>query len=143
MSWINICGLITVIVMLIPNVIYAIKNKQAENKCKNHIVNILEQIGRYGCMFLMTFNIGFIEFGFHSKNGFVIWLITIPSLLLIYWILFVVYYKSSKLTLAILLAVIPSIIFILNGILLYHWVLLIFGIVFSTAHIYITYKNNV
>ena len=27
-------------------------------------MNILEQIGRYGCMFLMIFNIGIVESGF-------------------------------------------------------------------------------
>ncbi len=142
MNWINLWGLLTVIVMLIPNIIYGMKNKQAENKCNNHTVNVLEQIGRYGCMFLMTFNIGLNEFGFHTKNGFIVWFITILALLLLYWILFFVYFKCSSLILAILLAVIPSIIFIVSGLLLYYWLLVGFGVVFSIAHIYITYENR-
>lgn len=93
-------------------------------------------------MFLMSFHIGLIEFGFHSKNSFITWLITIPMLLLIYWILFFLYYKKLNSLLSILLAVIPSIVFILCGILLSHWLLVAFGIIFSIAHIYITYKNN-
>jgi hypothetical protein len=30
--------------------------------------NVLEQIGRYGCMFLMVFNIGIAEFGYKYKG---------------------------------------------------------------------------
>ena len=50
-SIINIFGLIIVLLILVPNIIYAIRVKDQENKCQNKIMNILEQIGRYGCMF--------------------------------------------------------------------------------------------
>ncbi|MBQ1695375.1 MAG: hypothetical protein II076_05490, partial [Bacteroidales bacterium] len=52
-NWINIFGLITVILMLIPNIIYAIKFRGKETKCNCcRSMYILEQIGRYGSMFL-------------------------------------------------------------------------------------------
>ena len=68
-SWLNIWGLIIVALLLIPNIIYAVKQKNRENKCTNKCMNILEQIGRYGSMFLMVFNIGLAEFGFSSAEA--------------------------------------------------------------------------
>lgn len=51
MNWINIFGLILVLLILIPNVIYACKNKKAQNHCTHRLMNILEQTGRYSSMF--------------------------------------------------------------------------------------------
>ena len=42
---------------MVPNIIYAIKNKDGKNLCTNKVVNILEQVGRYTTMFLMVFNV--------------------------------------------------------------------------------------
>ena len=74
MGWINVFGLIFVVILLIPNIIYAIKVKDQKNRCTNKIMNIVEQIGRYGSMFLMVFNIGLTEFGFASVFEFLIYL---------------------------------------------------------------------
>ena len=52
-GWINIFGAGAVILMLIPNIIYAIKNKDEKNLCTNRFMNIIEQVGRYACIFLM------------------------------------------------------------------------------------------
>ena len=140
---INIFGLIIMLIILIPNIIYAFSGKQIKNNYKNKALNILEQIGRYGTMVLMIFNIGLPEFGFWAKSGFVIWVIFIPALILLYLIVWVLYFKIPKKasTWFILLAIIPGVIFILHGILLRHVLLCIFGAVFSAAHIVITYKN--
>jgi len=143
MNWINTFGLIIVALMLIPNIVYACQNKHIENKCTNKVLNILEQIGRYGSMILMVFNIGIAEFGCWSENGFAIWLISISTLILLYWIVWFVYFKMPKKTSAMLLAIIPSAIFVLSGILLGRWLLVIFGTVFSISHIAITHKNCV
>lgn len=63
-SWLNIFGLILVVLLLVPNIIYAVKEKNQENKCTNKLMNLVEQIGRYASMFLMVFNIGLAEVGF-------------------------------------------------------------------------------
>lgn len=52
MEWLSIFGLIVVTFIMIPNVIYAAKNKDEKNKCTNKAMNIIEQIGRYGSIFL-------------------------------------------------------------------------------------------
>ena len=51
-------GLVLAIFLLIPNIIYALKVKN--RRCTNRFMNVLEQIGRYGYVF-MVFNIGIAE----------------------------------------------------------------------------------
>ena len=48
---INIYGIVFITAILIPNIIYAIKcNEGFDNSRINKTVEIIEQIGRYGCM---------------------------------------------------------------------------------------------
>lgn len=142
MEWLNIYGLITIIIMLIPNIIFGLKNPTTENKCKNKWMNISEQIGRYGSFFLMIFNIGILELDFKSVTIFHLWLVVTIILLLLYLIVWGIYFnrKSSKLPLS--LAILPSIIFILSGCLMRHYLLLICSILFTIGHIYVTKSNN-
>lgn len=142
MEWLNVFNFIVVILMLIPNTIYAYKNKGLKNNCTNKLMNIVEQIGRYGSMFLMVFNINIAEMGFTSDSSFTIWLVCTGALLLFYWFFWVLYSTKYRFTLAISLAIIPSIIFIFTGIMSRHWLLVIFGITFSMGHLYVTYQNN-
>lgn len=142
MDWLNLYGLITIVLMLVPNMVYACKNKEAINHCQSKTMIVIEQIGRYGSMFLMTFNIGIAELGFRSDNEFTIWLVSMGILLVLYWTFWGFYFKKPQLGIALLLAILPSAIFILSGLLLRHWLLVLFGLAFSVGHIYITWKNN-
>lgn len=142
MGWINLYGLIIVVLILIPNMIYARKNNIFENKCKNKVANISEQIGRYASMFFMVFNIGLYELGFQSNEHYAVWLISITVLVLLYWLFWGLYIKKRTVFKALMLAIIPSAIFILHGFFIGHWLLLIFGAFFSINHIYVTYQNH-
>lgn len=142
MNWINIFGLIIVVLMLLPNILYAYLMKPSENKCTNKTMNVLEQLGRYGSMFLMVFNIGIFEFGFYSNETSAAWLICTAALLLFYWLYWFLYFRSPKITSALMLAIIPSLIFVTSGLFLRHWLLVISGAIFSVGHIYVTYQNN-
>ena len=140
-GWISWFGLIIMVLMLIPNALYAIRNRGAENKCKNKLMNILEQIGRYGCMFLIVFNIGIAELGFASPESIVVYLMGNAVLLLAYWVFWIVYAKKPGMFSAMMLAVLPALIFLLCGITLRHWLLTAFALLFGIAHIYVTYIN--
>ncbi|MBO4911026.1 MAG: hypothetical protein J5476_17290 [Lachnospiraceae bacterium] len=138
----NIFGLIIVLLILVPNIIYAIRVKDQENKCQNKIMNILEQIGRYGCMFLMAFNIGIAEFGFKSVGMVLAYLFGNAILLVSYWVIWILYFRKPEYPKQISLAVIPTIIFILSGITTLHVLLIVFGIIFGLGHIYVTRQNK-
>ena len=142
-NWINIFGLITVVLMLIPNVLYAIKFKGQETTCKCcRSIYILEHIGRYGSMFLMAFNIGIAEFGFASDGHFVAYFIANIILLVAYWFVYALYFHKRTNGKSMALAIIPSCIFIIDGILLRHYLLVSFAIIFALSHICITRKDS-
>lgn len=142
MNFVQIFCIIIVILMLIPNMVYAYQNKNRENKCTNKLMNTAEQIGRYGSVFFMVVYSGFIDLGFHSKNAFVLWLIGLPILTALYWVLWVLYFKMPNSRLAMLLAIVPSAVFTLNGLALRYWLSVLFGVIFSIGHIYVTYQNH-
>ncbi|MFA9464169.1 MAG: hypothetical protein ACERKN_07720 [Velocimicrobium sp.] len=140
-SWLNIFGLVIVILMLLPNIIYAVKMHGIENKCKNKVMNIIEQIGRFSSMFFIIFNIGLAEFGFLSVEAFVIYFIGNTIFLIVYWIIWILYFKKKVLWKSMALAIIPIAIFLLNGITLRHYLLVISAIIFGIGHVYVTYQN--
>ncbi|MBR5419719.1 MAG: hypothetical protein IK115_01075 [Lachnospiraceae bacterium] len=142
LGWLNLFGLILVILLLIPNIVYALKHRDMENKCQNRFMNILEQIGRYSCMFLMVFNIGIAEFGFSSAGAFLVYLFGSIILMISYWIIWILYINKRTYGKQMALAIIPTILFILCGISMLHILLMIFGIIFGIAHIYVTSKNR-
>ena len=142
-GWINIFGAVIVILMLIPNIVYAIKNKGEKNYCTNLFMNIIEQIGRYACIALMWLPLLVWKFGFASVFEMMLYLTCNGLFLAVYWITFAVYMNRKSLQLALVLAIVPSCIFIFSGILLRHWLLAGFAILFAVGHIYVTYKNAV
>lgn len=56
-GWFCVFHLLMIAALLIPNGIYMLQNKQAKNKCTSRCMNVLEQIGRYGCMLLMILSV--------------------------------------------------------------------------------------
>ena len=74
MEFFNPFGLFFIILIMIPNIVFALKCKEAfENPWKSKIAKILEifeQIGRYGCFAMMIFNIPGTYFGFFSDFAF-------------------------------------------------------------------------
>ena len=141
MGWLNLFGLILVILMMLPNILYALGHRDAENKCTNRLLNIFEQIGRYGCLFLMVFNIGVGELGFASVAAFLVYLIGSAVLLLAYFAFWIVYGKNPSLFPALMLAILPTLLFLVSGLTMRHWLLVGFALLFGGAHITITTVN--
>ncbi len=139
-GWINIFGTVILIIMLIPNIIYALKERNVEYKYENKVVNILEQVGRYFSMFFLIFPIGVS--GFSSVTFMLIYLICNSIFLLVYVIIWCFYLKSPSLNKSLILSILPTLIFLISGVALNHWLLIISSLIFGSTHIYITYKNN-
>jgi hypothetical protein len=141
MDWINTLGMLVVLLMLLPNIVYAFRYKGAENRCHSVVMNLIEQVGRYGSMFLLSFNIGVAENGFSSKTAFAVWLLSMGVLMLGYWIGWLFYFRKPLPVLALALAILPSLMFLLSGILQRHWLLLLTAMLFTAGHIYVTVCN--
>lgn len=139
---INLAGGILVVLMLVPNILYALKHPGAGNQCTSKVMGLLEQVGRYGSMVLMILPLGVGKFGFPSLADLLLWLFGNGTLLLLYWGCWIRYLCRPGRKLAIALAVIPACIFVLSGLTLQHWLLVGAGAVFAIGHIYVTLQNN-
>ena len=141
---INLWNLIIVAAMLIPNIIHALKHKDERNKCDNKLINVLEQIGRYACIILMVIPLCFdkMEFGFSSVGAFFIYAGVNVILLVAYFVIWVRYSGEKSLWKAMCLAIMPTCMFLVTGITLEHWLLVVAAVIFGASHIYITYVNN-
>ena len=94
-GWINVFGAAIVILMLIPNIIYAINHKDEKNLCDNRLMNITEQVGRYACIILMWLPLLIWKFGFTGIAGMILYLAGNAVMLAVYWIIFAGYMKEK------------------------------------------------
>ena len=60
----------------------------------------------------------------------------------LYWVFWLLYFRAAKPRYALPLAVLPCLIFLLNGLFLRHWLLVFFSVLFAAAHIAITWQNT-
>lgn len=142
MDWLNMFGLIFIIVIMIPNIIYAIKCKDGfANKWQNKTVELLEQIGRFGCFGFMIINIPGTWFGWWSDEVFAVYLMVDVILVLLYCIIWAVCFKKNTIFRALALSVLPSMIFLFSGIMSRSVLLMISAVIFTPCHILISYKN--
>lgn len=140
-GWINVFGAIIVVLMLVPNVVYALKNRGEENRCTNRWMNLLEQIGRYGCITFMWFPLLVGKFSFRSVPEMTLYLGGNGALLAVYWFVYARYLRERTRRRALTLAVVPACIFLMSGLLLRHWLLVVFALLFAVGHIYVTTQN--
>lgn len=142
MGWINIFGLVFMVIIMIPNVVFALKCRDGfENRQKNKIIEVLEQVGRYGCFAFMVINIPGTWFGWASDEAFALYLIVDAVLVTAYCVIWAVCIKKNRVFRALSLSIIPSVIFLFSGIMSRSVLLMISAIVFAPCHILISYKN--
>ena len=142
MEWFNIFGLVFITAIMIPNIIFAVKHKDAfENRNQNKTIEIIEQIGRFGCFGFMIFNIPFTWFGWWSEESFSIYLIVDALLIVLYLTLWIVCWRKNNVFRALALSIIPSVIFLFSGIMCRSLLLIISSLLFAPTHIFISYKN--
>lgn len=142
MGWFNYYGLAIMAAIMIPNIVYAIKHKDDfSDSYKNKAVIILEQIGRYGCFVLMIFNIPFTYTGFFFVFGETVYLIVNAILVAAYCSIFFILSKKSGIVKALLLSIIPSLVFLFSSVMLGSIPLFVFSVLFSVTHILISVKN--
>lgn len=142
MEWINISGLLFIVIIMIPNIVFAVKCKEGfDNKWNNKLVETIEQIGRFGCFGFMIIHIPGTWFGWWSDEAFAIYLIVDILLVVLYCIIWIGCFKKSSIFRALALSVIPSIIFLFSGIMSRSVLLIIASIIFAPSHIAISYKN--
>lgn len=142
MNWFNWYGFIIMVIIMIPNSIYAAKFPEGfENIYQNRIVLALEQIGRIGSFVFMVLQIPYLCKGYilGEKN----YMLIVGLLCLIYCMFWIICWKQKGVFRAVVLSVTPSLMFLSAGILSSNIPLIISAIIFVPCHILISYKNVV
>jgi len=130
MEWFNVFGLIFIAVIMIPNVVFAIK-----------YVEVTEQVGRLGCFGFMIINIPRTWFGWWSDEAFALYLIVDTILVMLYCAIWIICFKKNSVFRALALSIILSMLFLFSGIVSRSVLLIIASVLFVPSHIVISYKN--
>lgn len=142
MEWLNVFGLVMVAVIMIPNILFAMKCKDGfVNKWNNKFVETVEQIGRFGCFGFMVINIPGTWFGWWSDEAFAVYLVVDAVLVTLYCVIWAVCFRKSSVFRALALSIIPSVLFLFSGIMSRSILLTIAAVLFAPSHILISYQN--
>ncbi len=142
MGWFNYYGLIVMAIIMIPNIIYAVKHKNDGAEYRNRAVETAEQIGRYGCFIFMIFNVPYTYFNFWIDHALTVYLSVNGALCLVYLLFWIVCRKQNGLLKALSLSILPTVIFLFDGILLLNVPLITLSLLFGIFHIFISCKNS-
>lgn len=140
MGWFNYYGLAIMAIIMIPNIIYALKHREGA-EYRNTAAVVAEQIGRYGCFALMIFNIPYTYFGFWFDYALTAYLSVNGALCFAYIIFWIICFNKSGKLKALSLSIIPSCIFLFSGIVLANFPLIAFSVIFAPCHILISCKT--
>lgn len=144
MNWFNIFGFVVMVVIMIPNIAFAIQRKDGfENRYHNKAAEVMEQIGRFGCFGFMCVNIPGTWFGWWSDKAFALYLMVDAVLVLLYCGIWIVCWHRNNLFRALALSIIPSVLFLFSGIMSRSVLLTLSALLFAPVHILISYKNAV
>jgi hypothetical protein len=142
MEWLNVFGLVMVAVIMIPNILFAMKCKDGfVNKWNNKSMETVEQIGRFGCFGFMIINIPGTWFGWWSDEAFAVYLVVDAVLVTLYCVIWAVCFRKSSVFRALALSIIPSVLFLFSGIMSRSILLTIAAVLFAPSHILISYQN--
>lgn len=142
MNWLNVFGLVMVAVIMIPNILFAMKCKDGfVNKWDNKFVETVEQIGRFGCFGFMIINIPGTCFGWWSDEAFAVYLVVDALLVTLYCVIWAVCFRKSSIFRALALSIIPSVLFLFSGIMSRSILLTIAAVLFAPSHIMLSYQN--
>ena len=142
MEWLNVFGLIMVAVIMIPNILFAMKCKDGfVNKWNDKFVETVEQIGRFGCFGFMIISIPGTWFGWWSDEAFAVYLVVDAVLVTLYCVIWAVCFRKSSVFRALALSIITSVLFLFSGIMCRSILLTIAAVLFAPSHILISYQN--
>lgn len=140
LNLINFIQVAVIWLLIIPDLLFSI-HKEKKEAAKPDAASITEQFGRYVSMILMILPLGVWEFGFMSSEETLIYFIGNGILLAAYIALYVLFFKKQTFARAMVLSILRISVFLLCGILLRHWFLVVFAVIFAVGHLSVTVKK--
>lgn len=142
MDIINVFGLCFMALILIPNILFAIRRKDGFlNYWHNKLVERIEQIGRFGCFAFMILNIPGTWFGWWSDEAFAVYLIVDTILVVLYCAVWAVCFRKNGMFRALALSILPSVLFLFSGVMSRSVLLILSALLFAPSHIVLSCQN--
>ena len=144
MGFFNWIGLIFVLIILIPNIIFSFLKKVDYNNYNiPSTIEKMEMFGRGGSMLFMVFNIPSLTDGFFFENGLLVYVIINTILVILYVLLYCLLINKDTMFKSISLSSLPSLVFLFSGSMIQSIPLIICGVIFGFNHINISIKNYI
>lgn len=140
LNLINFVQVAFVWLLIIPDLLFSI-HKEKREATKPDAASITEQFGRYASMVLMILPLGVLEFGFRSSEETMIYFIGNVILIAAYIAFYVLFFRKQTFATAMILSVLRIAVFLLCGILLSHWFLVVFAVIFAVGHLAVTVRK--
>lgn len=140
-SFLTLVNAGVLILLLLPNIFWTKRLPPPKGPQPALWLQVLEQLGRYGCMLLMVVPLFVGKFGFFSVGAMLVCFGGCLLLLALYWASWAAALKTGAPWTLWALAVLPCCLFLLCGITLHHWALVAAALVFAAAHLAITQKR--
>ena len=138
--WFNVYGSIIIAIIMIPNIVYALKCKDGfVNIWNNKTVELFEQIGRFGCFGFMIFTIPGTALGWVNHSAFAAYLAVDGLLLAAYCVIWAV--GKGRRFRALALSILPSLLFLFSGVMTRAPLLVLSALLFAPCHIWISITN--
>lgn len=162
--WFAVFGLVSMLFLFLPNIIARIRRKEM-NLCESRLMNSAEQLGLLFSLFIILCWVGYGRWGFRSLEAFLCYISGNMLLIALNWVLWLVYYFMAGpriavkadgptavfvagkkqvrgiMTLKTIMAAVPAVLFLLDGLTLHHWLLVGSALVYGVGHIYVTREN--
>lgn len=144
MQFFNFYGIPVISILFIVWMIFRYMDKKyrSPKDSVNRGLKAFEQIGGFAVIFLTVCGFGIQGNGFLSDTMRNFWIVSMVFLILLHILSCVMFYRSRNHTLHMMTAILPSVIFILTGLLEQDPPLLLFAIVFAIGKIYMTAKAD-
>ena len=141
MDWFDPFGAGMMVLLLIPNVFLKLQSAAGRVPWGNKVFGVAEQVGRYGCVCFMIVHFPGMGFGYRSVGIFVVSTAVCFALSLSYVIAWGILRKRDTLARALILSILPTLVFLLHGAASCSIPLIVAALLFGVAHITISVKN--
>lgn len=143
MNWFEPYGLLFAILLLVPNVIFAVRHSDCfENRYQNKAVETAERFGRFGSFIFAVITPTFACGGWLFDGAKTAYIAAGGTLTILYLIGWVVFRKTSSVAKSLYLSVVPSMLFLTCGVLSLNFPLLVSAAVFAPSHVILSFKNT-
>lgn len=144
MQWFDLCGFVTVVLIMIPTILNGIFHRETfKNRWHSRLVETIEQIGRFGCLAFAVFHVPVICRAYPLKWAGTVMAAMNGGFLILYYCFWFLFRGKNSVIKAWILSVIPTVMFLIDGVLLGDIPLLVMSVLFGIGHITLSVKNAV